>query len=284
MNYGRDRCFEMYVDDIRRYRLIDEKEETALSGRIKDGDRKALEELVTANLRFVINVSKNFRGQGLSDCELVNEGNIGLVKAAKHYDKSRHDVKFISYAVWWIRQSIITAINKTSRTVQLPVNYGSVIRMVKKERYMREQQMHEPASCQEVCEDIGVRYDYLRQAFEPNQSFDKPVSRRDDSAEFIEVFVDPDQVPADRPAETDSVRKSIDSLLSELGERDRYIIKESCGIRDSHDDYCATLDEIGTQLHMSKERVRQRKERAVKRLRKKIDGEEFRYRELLSLS
>jgi len=284
MYHQRDRCFDMYTEDIRRYGLIDRAEELALSERIRNGDEKALEKLITSNLRFVINVSKNFRGQGLSDCELVNEGNIGLVKAAKHYDKSRHDVKFISYAVWWIRQSIITAINKTSRTVQLPVNYGSVIRMVKKERYMREQQMHEPASCQEVCEDIGVRYDYLRQAFEPNQSFDKPVSRRDDSAEFIEVFEDPGQVPADRPAEIDSVRKAIDNMLSELSERDRYIIKESCGIRDSHDDHCATLDEISNQLHMSKERVRQRREKAIKKLRKKIDGEEFRYRELISLS
>ena len=257
---------DRFLADIGKEQMISADEEVELARRIKQGDQEALERLTKANLRFVVSVAKQYQNQGISLPDLINEGNIGLIKAAKRFDETR-GFKFISYAVWWIRQAICQAIADQSRIVRLPLNQVGTINKIKKEIAHLEQKLQRAPTMEEISEAMDLPIDKVNEILRINnhpQSMDSPVSP-DDDTKFSDTFVYNVEKDTDDKLINESLSSEIDGILKKaLNEKEIEIIKLFFGIGVTHE---YTLDEIGDTVGLSRERVRQIKERAIKRLK-----------------
>ncbi|MBO2524146.1 MAG: RNA polymerase sigma factor RpoD/SigA [Bacteroidales bacterium] len=257
---------DRFLADIGKEQMISADEEVELARRIKQGDQEALERLTKANLRFVVSVAKQYQNQGISLPDLINEGNIGLIKAAKRFDETR-GFKFISYAVWWIRQAICQAIADQSRIVRLPLNQVGTINKIKKEIAHLEQKLQRAPTMEEISEAMDLPIDKVNEILRINnhpQSMDSPVSP-DDDTKFSDTFIYNVEKDTDDKLINESLNSEIDGILKKaLNEKEIEIVKLFFGIGVSHE---YTLDEIGDAVGLSRERVRQIKERAIKRLK-----------------
>ncbi len=256
---------DRYLADIGKESMISAEEEVELARKIKSGDEEALNKLTTTNLRFVVSVAKQYQNQGISLQDLINEGNVGLIKAAKRFDETR-GFKFISYAVWWIRQSILQAIADQSRIVRLPLNQVGVINKIKKETARLEQTLKRLPTTEEIAEAIDMPVYKVSEIMKMNnhpQSIDSPISPNEETR-FVDIFVHDNDEDTDNILIKESLSSEIHDLLKTLPEKEQEVLKLFYGIDTSHEH---TLDEIGDRMELSRERVRQIKERALKRLR-----------------
>lgn len=255
---------DKYLQEIGKEELITVEEEVELAQRIKKGDQEALEKLTKANLRFVVSVAKQYQNQGLSLPDLINEGNLGLIKAAEKFDETR-GFKFISYAVWWIRQSILQALAEQSRIVRLPLNQVGSLNKINKAFARFEQEHERTPSPEELANELELPEekvtDTLRVAGR-HVSVDAPFADGEDNS-LLDVLVNPDSPNADRGLINESLSTEVDRALETLTERERDIIKYFFGIGCSE----MTLEEIGEKFDLTRERVRQIKEKAIRRLR-----------------
>ncbi len=255
---------DKYLQDIGREELITVDEEVELARRIKKGDRLALEKLVRANLRFVVSVAKQYQNQGLSLEDLINEGNLGLIKAAEKFDETR-GFKFISYAVWWIRQSILQALAEQSRIVRLPLNQVGTINKINRAIAEFEQQKRRKPTPEELAEITEIPIDKIKQSRSVSgrqKSLDAPLTDGEDS-QLKDVIVNPDSPRADETLLRESLQIEIERALSTLTKREADVIRYFFGVNAPD----MTLDEIANQFGLTRERVRQIKEKALKRLR-----------------
>ncbi len=254
---------DKYLQEIGREDLISVDEEVELAARIRQGDRVALEKLTCSNLRFVVSVAKQYQNQGLSLPDLINEGNLGLIKAAEKFDETR-GFKFISYAVWWIRQSILQALAEQSRIVRLPLNQVGSLNKINK-AYQRFEQEHErKPSAEELAEELDIPVDKIADTLKMSGrhvSVDAPFVEGEDNC-LIDVMVNEDSPNADRGLISESLSREIDRALGQLTPREAEILKQFFGIGGPE----KTLEEIGVELGLTRERVRQIKEKAIKRL------------------
>jgi len=255
---------EKYLQEIGREDLLSTDEEVELAQRIRKGDRKALDKLTKANLRFVVSVAKQYQNQGLSLPDLINEGNLGLIKAAEKFDETR-GFKFISYAVWWIRQSILQAIAEQSRIVRLPLNQVGSVNKINRMLNKFEQENERRPSVDEISEQIDLPEDKVGEAMLANTrhvSVDAPFVDGEDNS-LLDVLVNDDAPLADRQLVLESLREEISNVLQTLNDRERCVIKAFYGIGEPE----MTLEEIGNKYGLTRERVRQIKEKAIRRLR-----------------
>jgi RNA polymerase primary sigma factor len=258
---------EKYLQEIGREELITAEEEVRLARKIKEGDQNALDRLTKANLRFVVSVAKQYQNQGLSLPDLINEGNLGLIKAAKRFDETR-GFKFISYAVWWIRQSILQALAEQSRIVRLPLNQVGSLNKISKAYSKLEQEFEREPSPDELAKILDIPTEKIADTMRvsgKHVSMDAPFVQGEDNS-LIDVLENHDSPRADMLLMNESLQKEIERSLSTLTEREREVIKLFFGIGMQHG---LTLEEIGAKFDLTRERVRQIKEKAIRRLRHK---------------
>jgi RNA polymerase primary sigma factor len=261
------KALDRYLLEISKVELLTQNEEIELAKRIKKGDEEALKKLVNANLRFVVTVAKQYQNQGLSLGDLINEGNIGLIKAAKRFDETR-GFKFISYAVWWIRQSILQALGEQGRIVRLPLNRIGIMTKIKNIDSAFEQEYGRKPSAEEIAEELKKEDDEISEAVQflgKNVSLDAPLKEGEENSLLALLSNNVQQSP-DNNALNESLKKEIDEILNSLSRRESDVIKLYFGL-DS--DYALTLEDIGERFHLTRERVRQIKEKAIRRLRHK---------------
>jgi len=255
---------DKYLQEIGRYELISVEEEVELAQRIRKGDQTAIDKLTRANLRFVVSVAKQYQNQGLSLPDLINEGNLGLIKAAEKFDETR-GFKFISYAVWWIRQSIMQAINEQSRIVRLPLNQVSSLSKFNKAVAKFEQENERKPSPEELSKMLEISKEKIMDTMRVSGrhvSVDAPFVNGEDNS-LLDVLVNSDSPNADNKLLNESLAKEIERAFATLTERERLILKLSFGITLPE----MSLEEIGEQFGLTRERVRQIKEKAIRRLR-----------------
>ena len=257
-------ALEKYLQEIGKEELLTTDEEVELAQLIRKGDRHALEKLTKANLRFVVSVAKQYQNQGLSLPDLINEGNLGLIKAAEKFDETR-GFKFISYAVWWIRQSILQAIAEQSRLVRVPLNQVGSVNKINKILNKFEQENERRPSVDEISEQIDLPEDKVGEALMANArhvSVDAPFVDGEDNS-LLDVLVNDDAPMADRQLVVESLRAEISAVLKTLNERERSVVTAFYGIGQPE----MTLEEIGHKYGLTRERVRQIKEKAIRHLR-----------------
>ena len=257
-------ALEKYLQEISKETMISAEEEVELAQRIRKGDQKALERLTKANLRFVVSVAKQYQNQGLSLPDLINEGNLGLLKAAERFDETR-GFKFISYAVWWIRQSILQAISEQSRIVRLPLNQVGSVNKNNREINRFEQLNERRPSIDEIAEKVDLPQDKIDEALNINGhqvSVDAPFVDGEDNS-LLDVMPNSDAPLADNILIDESLRSEIQNALNALNERERNVVEASYGINQPE----LTLEEIGSKFGLTRERVRQIKEKAIRKLR-----------------
>ena len=255
----------MYLKEIGETPLLVAAEEVSLAKRIKQGDQNALDRLTKANLRFVVSVAKQYQNQGLSLADLINEGNIGLIKAAKRFDETR-GFKFISYAVWWIRQAILQALAEQSRIVRLPLNRVGTLHKIGKVASHLEQEFGRQPSPDEIAKKLELSASEVSDTLKISNthlSLDAPFSTSEDNS-LIDVLEDELQPPPDESLLKDSLRLEIEKSLETLTPREAEVINLYFGL--SHEK-ALTLEEIGVRFNLTRERVRQIKEKAIRRLR-----------------
>lgn len=255
---------DKYLQEIGREDLITVEEEVELAQAIKRGDRKALEKLTRANLRFVVSVAKQYQNQGLSLPDLINEGNLGLIRAGEKFDETR-GFRFISYAVWWIRQSILQALAEQSRIVRLPLNQVGSLNKLSKAQAKFEQENERKASADELALALDMPVDKIKDSMKVSGrhiSMDAPFVEGEDNS-LLDVMVNDDAPIADKTLINESLQQEIKRTLATLTERESEIVKMFFGI----DCQEMTLEEIGDTFQLTRERVRQIKEKAIKRLR-----------------
>lgn len=258
---------DKYLQEIGKIPLLSMEEEAELARRIRQGDEEALEKLVKANLRFVVSVAKQYQNQGLPLMDLISEGNLGLIKAAKRFDETR-GFKFISYAVWWIRQSILQALAEQSRIVRLPLNRVGALNKINKVFAKLEQEYEREPSPEEIAEALQGTLspeeiaEIMRQSGR-HVSLDSPIAPGEDTR-FIDVLENPDLPQPDQILMYESLRQEITKALATLEEREAQILRMHFGIDQR---YPMTLDEIAEKLALTRERVRQIKEKAIRKLR-----------------
>lgn len=265
---------DKYLQEIGKVDLISADEEVTLAQRIKEGDEIALEKLTKANLRFVVSVAKQYQNQGLSLPDLINEGNLGLIKAAKRFDETR-GFKFISYAVWWIRQAILQALAEQGRLIRLPLNRVGTITKITKAAEKLEAEMGRPPKVEEISHQLDVKSEEVFNALQYSRrhsSLDAPFAEGEDSS-LINVIEDEQEKDPDNKVMDTSMKEEIASALSTLTERERSVIEMYFGINR---DRSFTLNEIGEQFSLTRERVRQIKEKAIRRLAHKTRSEPLR--------
>jgi RNA polymerase primary sigma factor len=256
---------DKYLQDIGKEELITADEEVQLAQKVKQGDQLALEKLVKANLRFVVSVAKQYQNQGLSLPDLINEGNLGLIKAAKRFDETR-GFKFISYAVWWIRQSILQALAEQSRIIRLPLNQVGSLNKIKKATSKLEQEFERTPSAEEIAEKLEMpdyKIDAAKKITTRYISMDAPLTQ-DDETKFLDVFVSDDTPHTDDTLMRESLAREIQRSLATLTKKERDVINLYYGIGMPHG---LTLEEIGAKFDLTRERVRQIKEKAIRRLK-----------------
>ncbi|MDX9854412.1 MAG: RNA polymerase sigma factor RpoD/SigA [Tenuifilaceae bacterium] len=256
---------DKYLHEIGKVDLLTPDEEVTLARKLKEGDAEALNKLVKANLRFVVSVAKQYQNQGLSLPDLINEGNLGLIKAAQRFDETR-GFKFISYAVWWIRQSILQALAEQARIVKLPLNKIGSINKVNKAFTELEQRYEREPSIDELSDVLEIAPDDIKEALKSSSrhiSMDAPLTQ-DEDGNMYDVLLSHDSPPPDRGLLNDSLRKEIERALATLTPREANIIRLYFGLNGKHPH---TLEEIGEVFDLTRERVRQIKEKAIKRLK-----------------
>ena len=255
---------EKYLQESGHQDLVTADEEVELAQQIKKGDRKALERLTKANLRFVVSVAKQYQNKGLSLPDLINEGNLGLIKAAERYDETR-GFKFISYAVWWIRQSILQAIAEQSRIVRLPLNQVGSVNRIARELNKFEQENERKPSVEEMADRIDLPEEKIAEAMKINThhvSMDAPFADGEDNS-LLDFLPNTDSPSTDNVLDQESLRTEIGRVLDVLNDREQKVIKAFFGIGMQE----MTLEEIGDKYNLTRERVRQIKEKAIRRLR-----------------
>lgn len=255
---------DKYLQEIGHEELLTTDQEVELAQRIRKGDKRALERLTKANLRFVVSVAKQYQNQGLSLPDLINEGNVGLIKAAEKFDETR-GFKFISYAVWWIRQSILQAIAEQSRLVRLPLNQVGSVNKITRELNKFEQEHERKPSVDEIAERVDLPEDKIADAMKANSrhvSMDAPIADGEDSS-MID-FLAGDSSNTDRELAIESLKAEVSRILKLLTDKEQKVLRAFFGIDGSPE---MTLDEIGEKYNLTRERVRQIKEKALRRLR-----------------
>ena len=255
---------DKYLQEIGHEELISVEEEVELSRRLKKGDRKALEKLTKANLRFVVSVAKQYQNQGLSLPDLINEGNIGLLKAAERFDETR-GFKFISYAVWWIRQSILQAIAEQSRVVRLPLNQVGSVNKINRILNQFEQENERRPSIDEIADKTDMPHDKIEDVLKVNThqvSVDAPVTDND-GASMLDFMQSDSEPETDSKLVMESLREEIANALNVLNERERNVVEAFYGINQSE----STMEEIGKKYGLTRERVRQIREKAIRKLK-----------------
>lgn len=258
---------DKYLQEIGRVDLITAEEEVELARKIREGDARALDRLTKANLRFVVSVSKQYQNQGLSLPDLINEGNLGLIKAAKRFDEKR-GFKFISYAVWWIRQSILQALAEQARIVRLPLNKIGTINKINKAFSELEQKLERPPSAEELAEVLEITAEEVKASFKNSGrhvSMDAPLKEGDESSSSMYDVLENDALPSpEKELMKESLRKEIKRSLSTLTAREGDVVSLYFGLDGK---YPLTLEEIGEKFELTRERVRQIKEKAIRRLK-----------------
>ncbi len=257
---------ERFLSDINKETMVTADEEAELARRIKQGDQEALDKLTRANLRFVVSVAKQYQNQGLSIPDLINEGNIGLIKAAQRFDETR-GFKFISYAVWWIRQSIMQAIASQSRMVRLPLNQVGNINKIKKTASRLEQELGRVPTNDEIAESLNMteeQINELKRLGTRMQSLDSPISSDDDTT-FVETFIHPhNQEDTDTIMMKESLSSEVRGLLNTIPEKEQQVLKLCYGIDANYEH---SMEEIGLVMGLSRDRVRQLRDSGLKRLK-----------------
>lgn len=256
---------DKYLQEIGKVELLDPEEEIELARRIKKGDQKSLEKLTKANLRFVVSVAKQYQNQGLSLGDLINEGNLGLIKAAKRFDETR-GFKFISYAVWWIRQSILQALAEQSRIVRLPLNRVGALNKIGKAFSALEQEFEREPSASELAEELDMSLFEVADTLKisgRHLSMDAPFIQGEDNR-LLDVIQDERTPMPDHILVRESLSKEVERALGTLTEREAEVIRLYFGLGREHS---LTLEEIGEKFQLTRERVRQIKEKAIRRLR-----------------
>ena len=260
-----NRSLSKYLQEISKYEPLSPDKEVDLAIRVKKGERQALKELTEANLRFVVSVAKDYQGQGLPLTDLINEGNLGLIKAAERFDESR-GFKFISYAVWWIRQSVLQALAEHSRIVRLPLNRVGTISKINKASAKLEQEFERSPRADELAHQLDMKISEINDAqriARRHHSLDTPFSD-DDKNCLMDVIEDNKTEAPDKELLMDSLQEEVSAALDTLKEREREVIRMYFGIDR---EYALTLNEIGEEFGLTRERVRQIKEKAIRRLR-----------------
>jgi RNA polymerase primary sigma factor len=255
---------DKYLQEIGHEELLSADEEVELAQRIKNGDKKALEKLTKANLRFVVSVAKQYQNQGLSLADLINEGNLGLIKAAEKFDETR-GFKFISYAVWWIRQSILQAIAEQSRIVRLPLNQVGSVNKINRELNKFVQENERRPSVDEIADRVDIPQEKIVDAMKAtgrHVSVDAPFTNGEENS-LLDILPNDDAPQADNALVMESLREEISRALKTLNERERNVIKAFYGINQPE----MTLEEIGNKYGLTRERVRQIREKAIRHLR-----------------
>jgi len=256
---------DKYLQEIGRVELITAEEEVILAQKIKQGDRHSLEKLTKANLRFVVSVSKQYQNQGLSLPDLINEGNLGLIKAAQRFDETR-GFKFISYAVWWIRQSILQALAEQSRIVRLPLNKIGSINKINKAYAQLEQEFERTPNAEEIANLLDISENEVKESMKNSGrhvSMDAPLVQ-DEENTMYDVLRNDDTPTPETGLIYDSLRKEIERAISTLTQREADVIRLYFGLNGKHP---MTLEEIGEKFDLTRERVRQIKEKAIRRLK-----------------
>ena len=256
---------DKYLQEIGREELITAEMEVELAQKIKQGDQIALEKLTKANLRFVVSVAKQYQNQGLTLPDLINEGNLGLIKAAQRFDETR-GFKFISYAVWWIRQSILQALAEQSRIVRLPLNQVGSLNKINKAFSRLEQEFERPPSNDELATALDLSEEKVKDTMKisgRHVSVDAPFADGEDNS-LLDVMVNNDSPKADLELMRESLQREIERSLSTLNDREKDVVMLFFGIGKKHG---LTLEEIGSKFDLTRERVRQIKEKAIRRLR-----------------
>ena len=258
-------CLALYLKEISKNKTLTLEEEAELAVRIRNGERKALEKLVKANLRFVVSVSRNYQNQGLPLSDLINEGNLGLIRAAKRFDEKKN-FKFISYAVWWIRQAILQALAEQSRIIKLPLNRVGTIHKIGKTQSKLEQKYRRAPNVEEIARELSLDENEVRETIKignTHMSLDAPLQHGEDS-KLIDVLHDENQERPDDGVMDISLQEEIEKTLDTLSEREKEVVKLYFGIGE---ETAHTLEEIGQRFNLTRERVRQIKEKALRRLK-----------------
>ncbi len=256
----------LYLKEIARHKSLSAKEEAEAAVRIRKGDRKALEKLVKANLRFVVSVARNYQNQGLPLSDLINEGNIGLIRAAYRFDEKKN-FKFISYAVWWIRQAILQSLANHSRIVKMPLNRVATIHRVGKTRARLEQKYRRLPNDRELADELGINEQEVADTMKignTHASLDAPLAGGRDGS-LLDIMTDGEQERPDDSVLQISLNQQIDKLLDTLNERERKVVRMYFGIGE---ETTYTLEEIGERANITRERVRQIKDAALEKLRR----------------
>ncbi|MDD2530971.1 MAG: RNA polymerase sigma factor RpoD/SigA [Bacteroidales bacterium] len=264
---------DKFLQDVGREEMVSAEEEVLLAQKIRNGDQEALDKLIKANLRFVISVAKQYQNQGLSLPDLINEGNLGLIKAAKRFDETR-GFKFISYAVWWIRQAILQALAEQSRIVRLPLNQVGALGKIKKESSRLEQHLERNPTIEELSDILDTSREKLNDVLSISMravSMDAPLIG-DEDISLIDVYVDDNAQGTDINVMQESLSTEIQRTLSVLTKRERDIITLFYGIGQTHG---YTLDEIANHINITRERVRQIRDKALKRLKQNAKTEQL---------
>ncbi len=262
-----NKSLDRYLLEISKVELLSAQEEIQLAKEIKNGSDKAFEKLVNANLRFVVTVAKQYQNQGLSLSDLISEGNIGLIKAAKRFDETR-GFKFISYAVWWIRQSILQSLGENARVVRLPLNRIGILNKIKNINIEFEQKHGRMPTPEEISNQLKIDNSEITEALQisvRNISLDAPLKEGDDN-NLIAVLSNLSEFSPDEKLFFYSLKQEITQALSNLSDKEAEVLKLYYGL-DS--DFAFTLEDIGEKFHITRERVRQIKEKAIRRLRHK---------------
>lgn len=263
--YRESQSLDKYLQEIGKVDLLTAEEEIELAIKIKEGDKKALEKLTKANLRFVVSVAKQYQNQGLSLGDLINEGNLGLIKAGKRFDETR-GFKFISYAVWWIRQSILQALAEQSRIVRLPLNRIGALSKIGRAYSNLEQEFEREPSAEELAEELEMDIKEVTDTLKISSkhvSVDAPFAQGEENR-LLDVMKNDEQPSPDNMLLSESLKTEIASALSSLPEREAEVLRLYYGIETEH---AMTLEEIGEKYNLTRERVRQIKEKAIRRLR-----------------
>ena len=261
-----DKALEKYLQDISKEEMITADEEIDLTRKIKAGDEKALDKMVRANLRFVVSVAKQYQHQGLPLVDLINEGNVGLIKAAKKFDETR-GFKFISYAVWWIRQAILEALSEKARVIRIPLNQVGVLSKINKTYSRLEQELGRAPSDEEIAQELDMPEFKVRDTLYSSKnhvSYDAPMGGDTENSTMIEILSNPDSPKADSEVMGESLKVDIERSLQFLDPKAREILKLFYGIGYSHP---ISLDEIGQRYSLTRERVRQIKEKGIRKMK-----------------
>jgi RNA polymerase primary sigma factor len=264
---GSDDSVKMYLHQIGRIKLLDAQQELELARKVFEGDERAKNQLVKANLRLVVSIGKKYIGRGLSFLDVIQEGNLGLIRAAEKFDY-RKGFKFSTYATWWIQQSIVRGISEKSRMIRLPIHMIELLTKMRKVQHSMSHQLNRQPTSQELADKMEVsvyKIDAIMQATQTSISLETPINTKDEKATLADFLVDENHVPPDNKVQQDALTRDVSTMLLMLRPRERDVVKLRFGIMDGNR---RTLEEIGQLFGVSRERVRQIETRAVNKLRR----------------